>query len=201
VRPTDQETVATVGAFEDEETRHGVGRRRSAAAHGWPTVEMQPDGGEVLTLLPPFACLDRFITAGRAAGNPHRGPLTHKLVYRQAQFTAVSPSTWPRTYWKRELPLGQTLHGSAVRDQVNAVPGDWRVNSVRSNTCSPRTTRGIGMSCRPAGRSRRDDRAYHLARVCDRFPRTISTRARSGSRGCCAQHHTSHRNEGFGLVL
>lgn len=82
------------------------------------TVEMQPDGGEVLALLPPFARLDRFIAAGRAAGNPHRGLLTHKLVYRQARFTAVSRSTWPRTYWKRELlPLGRILHGSAVRDQ------------------------------------------------------------------------------------
>jgi hypothetical protein len=140
------------------------------------TVEVQPDSGEVLALLPPFACLDRFIAAGRAAGNPHRGPLTHKLVYRQARFTAVSRSTWPRTYWKREL-LPWDGPCPAVRSATRSTrwPGDWKVNSVRSNTCSPSATRGIEMSCRPAGRSRRDDRAYHLARVCDRFPRTIST--------------------------
>jgi hypothetical protein len=97
VRPTDQGTVP-VGAFEEEELAMGLAGGAVPLLTDGTTVEMQPDSGEVLALLPPFACLDRFIAADRAAGNPHRGPLTHKLVYRQARFTAVSRSTWPRTY-------------------------------------------------------------------------------------------------------
>jgi len=80
-------------------------RRRSAALTDGVAVEVQPDGDEVLALLPPLAGLDRLVAAARPAGSPHRDTLAHEPVVQFAflrgeRFLSAAET---HAYWARKV--------------------------------------------------------------------------------------------------